>query len=560
MHTADGSVVARLDQALGISAIVRAERTAAEHASATSPASGPAEDPPSKAAQIKVLTKALARMRKLPLRYLGNLDVFAFGVGALWRKGIDGAGTTVAVLEGWNYSGIRQQVVAFDNRYGLPNPRLTTIYPAGRLPGKCPAGMVRLGSYGSCQAWAGELIIDVLAAHLMAPYANIVISATPADTQVTEDAASQVAPPEMMKAVEAIAARHLANVISISDGTGESSYSHGRPEILAQDPGELAAAAAGIPLLVATGDCGVVQNLPAASSQCGDTTTFPDTAAFDDSPWVTAVGGNIPVLNKRLQLARPPTLWSVNCSPVPSRPVTCSSGAGFSKVFARPGYQQGVAAITGSGMRSVPDITMDGTFGTSEASPLFAGILALATQQNKANLGPINPVLYSRLGPAGIRAGIQDVIGGDNSFTLRDGTVVPGFTAVKGFDIASGWGTVSAPAFVPALAAATRADHEETIARRQARADLARLERATTLTPAVIGRTATAKLTGSGFLPLHPVRIYLDGRYVATRRASDTGTIDYPIRPSRLGLKPGRHTATLSSLLLTEHRSFAVRG
>jgi len=560
MRTGSASVVARLDQELGISAIVRADRTAAAQASATAATSGPGADPPSTATQIKVLTKALARMRKLPLRYLGNIDVFAFGVGALWRKGIDGAGTTVAVLEGWSYSGIRQQVVAFDNRYGLPNPRLTTIYPAGKLPGKCPAGMVKLGSYGSCRAWAGELIIDVLAAHLMAPYANIVISATPADMQVTEDAASQVAPPEMMKAVEAIAARHLANVISISDGTGESSYSRGRPEILAQDPGELAAAAAGIPLLVATGDCGVVQNLPAASSQCGDTTTFPDTAAWDDSPWVTAVGGNIPVLNKRLALARPPTLWSVNCSPVPSRPVTCSSGAGFSKVFARPGYQQGVAPITGSGMRSVPDITMDGMFGTSEASPLFAGVLALATQQNKANLGPINPVLYSRLGPAGIKAGIPDVTGGDNSFTLPDGTIVPGFTAVKGFDVASGWGTVSAPAFVPALVAGTRADNQEALARGQARAGLARLERAITLAPAAITSTATANLTGSGFLPSHPVRIYVDGGYVATRRVSDTGTVRYLIRPSRLGLKPGRHTATLISLLLTEHRGFAIRG
>ena len=43
-----------------------------------------------------------------------------------------------------------------------------------------------------------------MAAHLIAPYAKIVISATPADTQVTDDAASQVAPPEMMKAVEFI--------------------------------------------------------------------------------------------------------------------------------------------------------------------------------------------------------------------------------------------------------------------------------------------------------------------------------------------------------------------
>jgi hypothetical protein len=505
---------------------------------------------PSKADQIKVLTRALARMRKLPLRYLGTEDVFGYGVGALWRKGIDGAGTTVAVIEGWNYPGVARQVDAFDKAYGLPNPHIATIYPAGKLPRKCPPGMVKLGSYGSCQAWSGELFLDVLSVHLLAPYARIVISATPADTQITEDAASQVAPPEMMEAVEDIARHHLASVISISDGTGESGYSAGQPEILAQDPGELAAAAAGIPLLVATGDCGVVQNLPAASSQCGDTTTFPDTATWDDSPWVTAVGGSIPVVTSHHKLAGPPRLWRSGC---------CSSAAGFSSVFARPAYQNGVAGITASRMRSVPDITMDGTFGTSEASPLLAGVLALATQENRADLGPINPVLYRTLGPAGRRDGIVDVIGGDDSVTLPSGTVVPGFTAVAGFDVASGWGTISAPAFVPALVAATKAGYEEAAARARARADLARLGRALTVTPARIKPGATAGLAATGFLPGHPVRIYVDGRYVATRPAGRAGSVSYVISPSRLGLTAGRHVLTLTSMLLTERRGFVSR-
>jgi hypothetical protein len=514
------------------------------------PNAGAVAQQPSRARQVKVLTSALARMRKLPLRYLGAEDVFGYGVAALWRKGIDGAGTTIAVIEGWNYPGITQQVDAFDKAYGLPNPHIVTIYPAGKLPKTCPPGMVKLGSYGSCQAWSGELFLDVLSAHLMAPYAKIVISATPADTQVTEDAASQVAPPEMMEAVEDIARHHLANVISISDGTGESSYSAGRPEILAQDPGELAAAAAGIPLLVATGDCGVVQNLPAASSQCGDTTTFPDTATWDDSPWVTAVGGSIPVVTSRHKLAGPPSLWRSAC---------CSSGAGFSKVFARPAYQSGVAGITGSRMRSVPDITMDGTFGTSEASPLLAGVLALATQENRADLGPINPVLYGTLGPAGLKDGIVDVIGGADSVTLPSGTVVPGFTAVAGFDVASGWGTISAPAFVPALVAATRAGHEEATARARARAALVRLGSAVTVAPASIKPGATGRLVATGFLPGHPVRIYVDGRYVATRRAGGNGIVSYLISPSRLGLAAGRHALTLTSMLLTERRSFVSR-
>ena len=133
--------------------------------------------------------------------------------------------------------------------------------------------------------------------------------------------------------------------------------------------------------------------------------------------------------------AGPDPLWHVG---------RFSEGAGFSSVFARPGYQNGVAAITGSRMRSVPDITMDAQDGTSQAAPLFAGVLALATQLNHANVGPVNPALYGILGPAGARAGIADVVKGNNSAPK-----VTGFTAGRGFDVASGWGTINASRFVP---------------------------------------------------------------------------------------------------------------
>lgn len=156
--------------------------------------------------------------------------------------------------------------------------------------------MVALGSYGSCDAWKNELELDVQATHLIAPYAKILITASPADSEITDDAASQVAPSEMMQALEYISTNHLADAILISDGTGESTYRYGKAEIAAQDPGLLSAAAAGIPVVVATGDCGVVQNLPVANSQCGDTTATPDTATWDDSPWVTAVGVASPIL------------------------------------------------------------------------------------------------------------------------------------------------------------------------------------------------------------------------------------------------------------------------
>ena len=323
------------------------------------------------------------------------LAAAALLAGSLWLKGIDGTGTTVAVIEGWDDPGIATFIHTRDVRYGLPDPVIQTIYPSGPLPAQCPPGMVVLGSYGSCHAWAGELELDVLTAHLIAPYAKIVISATPADSEITDDPASNVAPPEMMRALEYISANHIANAISISDGTGELTYGFGKPQIHANDPGPLSAAAAGIPVLNATGDCGVVQNLAVANAQCGDTSPGPATATWDDNPWVTAVGGSVPNVSTTSGLKLgPDPLWHVNG--------IFSEGAGFSSIYPRPSYQDGVARITGSRMRSVPDITMDSQDGTSESAPMVAGVLALATQLNHGrNLGPINPVLYDVLGGSG---------------------------------------------------------------------------------------------------------------------------------------------------------------
>jgi subtilase family serine protease len=507
---------------------------------------------PTKKQQIKKLTAALKRMHT-DYAQLGQInpgpnDVFDYNVGALWTKGIDGAGTTIAVIEGWDFPGIGGVMTQYDKALGLPNAQIQTIFPSGPLPKKCPPGMVKLGSYGSCSAWQGELTLDVQAAHLMAPYAKIVISATPADSQEPDDAASNVAPPEMMHALEYITAHHVANAISISDGTGETTYGHGPVEITSQDAGELTAAAGGIPVLVATGDCGVVQNLAIANNQCGTTSATPDTAAWDDSPWVTAIGGSVPNVNSKGQKAGPDPVWHVGG--------IFSEGAGYTAVFKRPSYQDGVANITRSPMRSVPDITMDASSGTSQAAPLFNGVLALATQVNHGNIGPVNPVLYKVLGPKGAKAGIADVVKGNNSVIVNGKVTVPGFTATKGFDVATGWGTVDAANFVPALVAATRANHENAAVRAQAKAQLTGLEHSTRLSVTDIPKGGTSYLLGAGFLPLHPVTFTIDGKAIATLTANALGTVTYMIDPSMLGLKAGRHTARVSGMLLTTTSGF----
>ena len=88
--------------------------------------------------------------------------------------------------------------------------------------------------------------------------------------------------------------------------------------------------------------------------------------------------------------------------------------------------------------------------GTSEASPIFSGIVALADQVAHHRLGLLNPGLYllGALSQHGNNStGIVDVTSGNNSFAG-----VTGFDAGPGYDLASGWGTIDAAKFVPALA------------------------------------------------------------------------------------------------------------
>jgi len=73
----------------------------------------------------------------------GPKDVLDYQVGALWKRGIDGTGTTIAVIEGWKDSPLTAKFIASrDKQLGLPNPQITTIYPTGshRLPATCPPG------------------------------------------------------------------------------------------------------------------------------------------------------------------------------------------------------------------------------------------------------------------------------------------------------------------------------------------------------------------------------------------------------------------------------------
>jgi subtilase family serine protease len=198
-------------------------------------------------------------------------------------------------------------------------------------------------------------------------------------------------------------------------------------------------------------------------------------------PLVTAVGGTRLQLNAAGQRSAPDTVWNDTYNRNVNEyldgdagPNPLASGVGRSIYFGRPAFQTDVANVVGD-RRGVPDISMSAacagavdvyssfpgqaagwypTCGTSEATPLFAGVVALAGQLAGHPLGLINPFIYQL--EAQHARGIVDVTAGTNtvSFTQAHALhTVTGNAARPGYDLASGVGTVDARYFVPELAA-----------------------------------------------------------------------------------------------------------
>ncbi len=96
--------------------------------------------------------------------------------------------------------------------------------------------------------------------------------------------------------------------------------------------------------------------------------------------------------------------------------------------------------------------------GTSEASPLFSGVVAVADQAAGHDLGLLNPTLYQY--GDGPRSGLDDVVGGNTTVSFTNPATdpypgphtVPGYTATRGYDLATGLGTADGTRLVEELA------------------------------------------------------------------------------------------------------------
>ena len=91
----------------------------------------------------------------------------------------------------------------------------------------------------------------------------------------------------------------------------------------------------------------------------------------------------------------------------------------------------------------------------------------------------------------------------------------------------------------------------------QASAELTGLEHSTRLSAGNIPAGGTSSVSGTGFLPRHPVTLAIDGTTITTLTASDQGTVSYLLNPAALGLAHGHHKLTLRSMLIITVAGFS---
>jgi subtilase family serine protease len=374
----------------------------------------------------------------------------AYDLNPLYAGGVTGKGQTIMIVDSFGSPAIRHDLAYFDRQWGLPDPTLN-VFKLGKLP---PFDK----SSATMDGWAEEATLDVEYAHAVAPEAAIDLVETPvAETEGVTGF------PQMMAAEKALIDRGGVDVISQSFGATEDTF----PGFAKASYASLQslryafkdAAQHDVTVLAAAGDTGATDDEPDGAS------LYPYAAVAwpSSDPLVTSVGGTQLLLAQDGNKIQPDQVWNDDYG---------AGGGGRSAVFSQPAFQKDVGPVV-QGRRGTPDISMSAAVsggawvyqsfepggagweilgGTSEATPLFAGVVALASQQAGHPLGNIDTALYtlgqqSRTKADARQTGILDVTTGDNTFGD-----VTGSKAAPGYDLASGWGTVDAARFVPALA------------------------------------------------------------------------------------------------------------
>lgn len=204
------------------------------------------------------------------------------------------------------------------------------------------------------------------------------------------------------------------------------------------------------------------QNMFVASGDSGAFSSSNPEFYPGDDPLVTTVGGT------DLTTTGPGGAW------VSETAWVGSSGGVSTNGLAIPSYQAPYINSSNGGsttLRNTPDVAAEantdnyfcanggcfgGVGGTSLAAPRWAGILALANQQNGGRpIGFLNPTLYSIGGGAGYSAQFHDITSGNNFNSSSPSK----YAAVGGFDLVTGWGAPKGAALINTLTGSLIGSH-----------------------------------------------------------------------------------------------------
>ncbi|WP_017936234.1 S53 family peptidase [Nocardioides sp. Iso805N] len=338
----------------------------------------------------------------------------------------DGSGQTVAIVDAFDSSTLAADASTYATRHGDPALRRGQFSDLSFPEGASTASPDPIGDCGG-NGWYGEQALDVEAVHGMATGANIQYVG-----------AASCFDDDLLASLSKIVSINKASLIS---------NSWGEPTVIANDPADgcttdtpcLTLDQSTIDAYQSIFQQGAVQGIGFyfSSGDDGDELAnagyiHPDYPAGD--PWVTAVGGTALGVTKA-NTRQFETGWGTNKYSLTADgkswdPTTKTwlygAGGGFSQLFDQPFYQRGVVRNNPTGGRAVPDIAMDadpttgmligetqdfalpsvfgpagvhyGEYrvgGTSLASPLLAGVQAVAQQRAHGRLGFANPLIYS---------------------------------------------------------------------------------------------------------------------------------------------------------------------
>ncbi len=388
---------------------------------------------------------------------------------------LDGTGQTIVIVDAFGSPTIQNDLAVFDRTFGIPDPPSFTIFCGN---GGCPTFQPNNQLHDEV-GWSIETSLDVQYAHAMAPNANIVldVAATSSGNAINDAEAAAIA-------------LFPGSVFSQSFGIPEFFVHNNNAQTMQAHNNYLAAQAAKITVFASAGDSGATNGISTANA------LFP---ASD--PLNTAVGGTegFPYFATGTPFScygGPCTsglaTFSGSCVPGrrPGFPGCTPLGYGMEQVWNEanfdaatggapsilagngvPTYQSGLMiGTTPLSSRTTPDVTYNGAVnggvlvywtalgfpvwfivgGTSAGSPQWAAIAALANQLNGAPLGFLNNAIYKLLHGPTYAKDFHDITIGNDQLV---GTPV-GFSAVPGWDAASGVGSPNVANLLPDLVAA----------------------------------------------------------------------------------------------------------